>query len=302
MLQQHTREFIRYIRHERRYSEHTARAYETDLHDYSEYISQTYGSIGLNDHTHNLIRSWLSVLLDKGLKAKTVSRKITSLKSFFKYCIQNGFIENNPTAKLQAVKIPQRLPDFVQEEDMKKLFRDLKFTEDYTGKRNYAILNILYGTGIRVSELVNLQVQNLNLHYRSLKVLGKRNKERIIPVNKELNETLENYLLYRKSFITDNKATPDKDWLFLSNQGNKTYPKLIYNIVKSHLEQVTTIGKKSPHVLRHTFATHLLSHGADLNAIKELLGHSNLAATQVYTHSSIDQLKSIYEQAHPRGK
>ncbi len=302
MLQQQTKEFIRYIRHERRYSEHTIRAYEADLQDYSEYIHETYGSIGLKDHTHNLIRSWLSFLLDKGLTAKTVSRKITSLKSFFKYCIQNGFIENNPTAKLQPVKIPQRLPDFVQEDEMKKLFSEFNFSEDYSSKRDHAILNILYGTGIRVFELVNLQVQDLNLHQCSLKVLGKRNKERIIPVHEELNEILRKYLLYRTAFISDNESIKAKDWLFLSNKGNKTYPKLIYNIVKSHLEQVTTRGKKSPHVLRHTFATHLLSHGADLNAIKELLGHSNLAATQVYTHSSIDQLKSIYEQAHPKGK
>jgi integrase/recombinase XerC len=161
---------------------------------------------------------------------------------------------------------------------------------------------MLYGTGMRVSELIHLQTQDMNRSTRSLKVLGKRNKERIIPVSDELTQALDIYLRYRENFISALESKQGGDYLFLTEKGNKTYPKLIYFIVKKYLEQVTTIDKKSPHVLRHTFATHLLSHGADLNAIKELLGHANLAATQVYTHNSIDQLKSVYKRAHPKGK
>lgn len=294
--------FIDHLEHERRYSVHTIKAYKADLEDYKAHIRHTYGELKLHDHNTAIIRSWLSKLLAEGHKARTVSRKISSLKSFFKYCLHKGFLKTNPTLKLPAVKIPQRLPVFVQESDMQRLFTDIEFEDNYAGVRDYTLLNLLYGSGIRVSELVNLTVDDINSHDSSLKVLGKRNKERIIPVNRQLNEILSVYLKYRKEFKQEHRINIQKDWLFLSGRGNKTYPKLIYAIVKSYLEQVTTIDKKSPHVIRHTYATHLLSHGADLNAIKELLGHSNLAATQVYTHSTIDQLKAIYEQAHPKGK
>ncbi|MGM0612818.1 MAG: tyrosine-type recombinase/integrase [Bacteroidota bacterium] len=302
MIVQLITEFLAYIKHERRYSEHTIKAYGRDLHEYADYIQQSYGKITLESHTHLIIRSWLSYLLAQGLQAKTVSRKMSSLKSFFKYCLQNEYISHNPTSKLKPLKIPQRLPVFVQEKEMQKLFTEADFKDNFFGIRDYTILNLLYNTGMRVSELVKLKVQDINTGNRSLKVLGKRNKERIIPVNDYMMNTLKTYLQERDQFLLDKNVHPSENWLFLSSQGKKPYPKLIYSIVKKYLEQVSTIDKKSPHVLRHTFATHLLSHGADLNAIKELLGHANLAATQVYTHSTIDQLKSIYEQAHPKGK
>lgn len=302
MTEREIQSFIDHLEHEYRYSVHTIKAYKADLEDYHDYVRATYGSLELHNHTSTIIRSWLSKLLAQGYKARTVSRKISSLKSFFRYCLRNGFIETNPTKKLPAIKIPGRLPVFVQEGDMQKLFTEIEFEDNYKGVRDYTILSLLYGSGIRVSELINLTVDNINIQDSSLKVLGKRNKERIIPVNHQLNDILSVYLTYRKYFYQDQRTNIQKDWLFLSERGKKTYSKLIYIIVKSYLEQVTTIDKKSPHVLRHTYATHLLSHGADLNAIKELLGHSNLSATQVYTHSTIDQLKSIYEQAHPKGK
>jgi integrase/recombinase XerC len=302
MSEKITKEFLEHLEHERRYSAHTVKAYRTDLREYFSYLQVTYGQIELEEHTHTLIRSWLSELLGQGLQARSVSRKMTSLKSFFRYCLQNGYVHTNPTSKLQPVKIPQRLPVFVQEAEMQKLFTETEFEDSFTGIRDYTILNVLYGTGIRVSELVNLKTSDINITGSSLKVLGKRNKERIIPVNSKLMQMITVYLEERKQFLLEQDVKTKNDWLFLSGRANKTYPRMVYTIVKKYLEQVTTVDKKSPHVLRHTFATHLLSHGADLNAIKELLGHSNLAATQVYTHSTIDQLKNIYEQAHPKGK
>ncbi|MFO8054853.1 MAG: tyrosine-type recombinase/integrase [Bacteroidales bacterium] len=301
MINQRIAEFIEYLSRQRRYSSHTVTAYQADLHEYFTFIEATYGLTSLDSHTHVYIRSWLSELLSKGLKASTVSRKISSLKSFFAYCFQNRHIATNPTARLQPVKLPKRLPVFIHEREMESLFTGVEFANTFYGVRDYTLLNVLYGTGIRVSELVNLKLQHVNTKENVIKVLGKGNKERLIPVNPVLSEILSVYLDYRKEFLSE-KEKPTKEWLFLSSRANKTYPKLIYTIVKDYLTQVTTVEKKSPHVLRHTFATHLLSHGADLNAIKELLGHANLSATQIYTHSSIDQLKKIYEQAHPRGK
>lgn len=295
-------EFVAYLKHEKRYSEHTIKAYRADLHEYAGYIHHLYGDINICDHTHVIIRSWLSHLMAHGLQSKTISRKMSCLKSFFKYCLRNAYISQNPASKLKPLKIPQRLPVFVQEKEMQKLFAEAEFKDNYVGIRDYTIINLLYNTGMRVSELVNLKVHDINTGNRSLKVLGKRNKERIIPVNDYMMKTLTTYLQVRDQFLSDINPQLSKHWLFISSQGKKPYPKLIYSIVKKYLEQVSTIDKKSPHVLRHSFATHMLSHGADLNAIKELLGHANLAATQVYTHNTIDQLKSIYEQAHPKGK
>lgn len=297
-----TKEFIDYLKYEKRYSEHTIKAYQTDLNEYNKFIHLTYGPTELNEHTHLYIRSWLSDLLAEGQTARTVSRKMSSLKSFFKYCLQKGYTKTNPTSKLQPIRIKQRLPVFVNETDMDELFKVMKFEESFYGIRDHTILKLLYGTGIRISELINLQTHDINKNTSSLKVLGKRNKERIVPLTDELIQIIDQYLGERENFIATRENFPGKNWLFLTEKGNKTYPKLIYTVVKKYLEQVTTIDKKSPHVLRHTFATHLLSHGADLNAIKELLGHANLAATQVYTHNTIDQLKSVYKQAHPKGK
>lgn len=302
MTDNNIKEFTGYLKYEKRYSQHTIKAYEKDLNEYAGFIQKTYGPLPLHEHTHTFIRTWLSNLLSEGLSSRSVSRKMTSLKSFFKYCLQNEYVEANPTTKLQPIRTKQRLPVFVHETDMSHLLENIKFEDSYGGTRDFTILKLLYGTGMRVSELINLQVQDINASTRSLKVLGKRNKERIIPLSDELFQTLDFYLKQRENFVDDLEHYTEKDCLFLSGKGNKTYPKLIYTIVKKYLEQVSTIDKKSPHVLRHTFATHLLSHGADLNAIKELLGHANLAATQVYTHNTIDQLKSVYKQAHPKGK
>ncbi|MFO8087769.1 MAG: tyrosine-type recombinase/integrase [Bacteroidales bacterium] len=301
MAKLNTDEYIHYLSNERRYSKHTLVAYQNDLDDYQQYIREYYGDLPAAEHQHAHIRSWLSDLLARGLQARTVSRKISALKSFFKYSLEQGYITTNPTLKLSPIKIPHRIPVFIQENDMQKLFTEPEFEDNYKGIRDYTILQILYGSGIRVSELIHLSINNIDLAATNLKVRGKRNKERIIPFSFQLKQVLIVYLEQRKAFLAE-KGIQDEGWLFLSTHGKKTYPKLIYETVRYYLEQVTTTEKKSPHVLRHTYATHLLSHGADLNAIKELLGHSSLSATEVYTHSTIEQLKEIYEQAHPRGK
>jgi integrase/recombinase XerC len=239
-----------------------------------------------------MVRSWLVFLMEGGVSSRSINRKLTTLKTFYRYLIRTGKAEMNPMAKVISPRTSKRLPAFVEKEKMEAVFRDIGFGEGFSGVRNRVILELFYATGMRLSELVNLKEQDIDMDGCTIKVLGKRNKERLIPFGEHTRKVLKSYLEEKKKF--------DTDFLFVTDKGTKIYPKLVYRVVREVLSQVTTLDKKSPHILRHTFATHLLNNGADLNAVKELLGHSSLAATQVYTHNTIDKLKKIYEQAHPK--
>lgn len=287
--------FIRYLQFEKRFSPHTVSAYRQDLYQFTQFIGTE--ELDVASISHRDVRSWMLTLTESGSEAKTVNRKLSVLRSFYKFLQREEIIKSNPLANIKAPKIPKRLPVVMDEQKMDTLLDgDLTFSDDFSGLRDRLILELLYGTGIRLSELVNLKDQDVNLYEQYIKVLGKRNKERIIPVATPLIKLITIYIREKLSQNFDNKASS----LIVTNEGNNAYPQFIYRIVKSSLSKITTQKKKSPHVLRHSFATALLNKGADLNAIKELLGHSSLAATQIYTHNSVEKLKSIYKQAHPK--
>lgn len=287
--------FIEYLTVEKKYSAHTIAAYKTDLEQFQAYILENYDDELVANINHQQIRSWLAQLLADDVKATSVNRKISSLKSFFKHLQRLGKIKASPMAKVQAPKKPKQLPVFVEKNKLKVLTETIlpEDGDDILSLRNRLVVELLYGTGMRLSELINLKEDDVDFHSSTLKVLGKRNKERIIPIAAPLLQLIENYM-------NKKLENSDKNVYLLSNKGKKMYPKLVYTIVKSNLSLVTTLKKRSPHVLRHSFATHLLENGADLNAIKELLGHANLAATQVYTHNTIERLKEVHKNSHPK--
>ena len=252
----------------------------------------------LQDVTADDIRTWIITMLeDSGDTARTVNRKLSALKAFYRHEVKVGTVSDNPMRQVRSPKFQKRLPVYVEQRDMEHLFSDVEFDEEYEGVRDKLILEMFYATGMRLSELLNLRKSSIDLSGNTLKVLGKRNKERIIPFGDRLRDLLTTHIgNYEKKFGTDIQNY----YIFVAANGEQLYPKAIYRIVRKYLDMVTTIDKRSPHVIRHTFATHMLNNGADLNAIKEILGHGSLAATQVYTHNSMEQLKSIYKQAHPR--
>ncbi len=293
----HSESFFNFLRFEKRFSPHTLTAYSNDLHQFSTYLLTEYDLASPAEANHLLIRSWVVSLMDKEMAAKSVNRKITTLKTYYKFLLREGLIESDPTLKIQSPRLPKRLPVYVEEGDMDTLISRNDFEDSFKGWRDRLIIELLYATGMRLAELISLEEKNIDLSQQVIKVLGKRNKERIIPVHDDVAETIRNYLRHKKEFHT-HTAVP---YLFVTDKGKTLYPKYVYSVVRENLGHVTTLTKRSPHVLRHTFATHLLNNGADLNAIKELLGHSSLAATQVYTHNSIEKLKNIYKQAHPKG-
>ncbi|MEI7978916.1 MAG: tyrosine-type recombinase/integrase [Bacteroidota bacterium] len=290
-------QFLHYLQFEKKYSNHTRTSYQTDLIQFENYISSTYNfqQISLISHVH--IKSWLVKMINEGVKNRSVARKISTLKSYYNFLLREQIVLVNPLTKVQTPKIEKRLPEFVETASMVNLFDESSlnpyFKTDFEGKRNKLIVLLFYTTGIRLSELMNLTESNIDFYKKQIKVLGKRNKERIIPITTEL------ILLIKDFQIDKTELKFENQYLLTTNKGDQIYPKLIYNCVKTHLSLVTTLSKRSPHVLRHTYATHLLNQGAELNAIKELLGHSSLAATQVYTHNSIQQLKEVYKK-HPR--
>jgi integrase/recombinase XerC len=241
-----------------------------------------------------MIRSWIVYLMEHKVVPRSINRKLTTLKSFYKFLVREGMVEQNPMRKITSPKTSKRLPVFVDRERMDTLLDQAEFGEGYAGLRNKLIVEMFYSTGMRLSELVNLKEIDIDFHNDTLKVLGKRNKERLIQFSFKFSLLLKEYLAEKEKYFGGNQA------LFLTDRGRKIYPKMVYLIVTKHLAGVTTLDKKSPHVLRHTFATHMLNNGAELNAVKELLGHANLSATQVYTHNTIDKLKTIYKQAHPK--
>jgi integrase/recombinase XerC len=288
--------YIKYLKLERRYSLHTVEAYNNDLLQFANFISDLY-KVDILEVDYSIIRAWIVYLNSNEISKRSINRKITSLRSFYKYQIVLGVIELNPAAKITLLKTDKPLPTFVEEESMDKMFSQVEFPDDYNGVLAKTMIDLLYSTGIRVSELVNLQIDRIDWVGQSIKVLGKRNKERIIPITTVLIAQLERYKMMRNTVVNSNS---DSIYYFLTFKGKKVYNKLVYRNINYYLSLVTTISKKSPHVLRHTFATHLLNKGADLNAIKEILGHASLSATQIYTHNSIEKLKNIYKQAHPK--
>ena len=289
-----TQNYLDYLLLVKRYSSHTVKAYRTDLKLFESYLKDTY-SISIDKANHAMIRSWLVKELNKGNSARTVNRKITTLKSFYKYLFKEQKIKQNPTSRISYSKTSKKLPQFVGLSDMNELLDKLKFEENFSGFRDKLIIEVFYSTGIRLSELINIKSKDVDCLKSQIKVLGKRNKERLIPLTKELQKSIEGYMILRNK-----QKVIDRSYLFLTDSGKKLNPSMVYRKVNKILNNVTTLEKKSPHVLRHTFATHMLNNGADLNVIKELLGHASLSATEVYTHNSIDQLKEIFKNAHPR--
>ncbi len=287
--------FIRHIQFEKKFSAHTIIAYKKDISQFFEFLEITESDIQTISQKH--VRLWVIDLLEKGLEAKTINRKVSCLRSFYKFLIREQLILQNSLMQIKVPKIPKHLPVFVEEQKMDMLLdSENAFNDDFDGIRSRLIIEVLYGTGIRLSELISLKETDIDVYEKSIKVLGKRNKERIIPINFSLMNLISQYILVKKQQQFDNKS-PN---LIVTNSGQQVYPQFIYRVVKECLSLVSTNQKKSPHVLRHTFATILLNRGADMNAIKELLGHASLAATQVYTHNSVERLKSVYKQAHPK--
>lgn len=276
-------------------SAHTVTSYDTDLNQFILYLTQTYKTDSVNELNHLIIRSWVVLLMENKISPRSINRKLSTLKSFYKYLLKHKIVTENPVLKIQSPKISKPLPVFVEKDNMDKLLDNVEFGEDFSGIRNQLMIELFYATGIRISELTGLKKQNVDLYNCTIKVLGKRNKERIIPFADTLKQKIEKYLCEAEKTIKNNS-----DYFFITEKGNKLYEKLVYRVVNNYLSIVTTIDKKSPHVLRHTFATHMLNNGADLNVIKELLGHSSLAATQVYTHNTVEKLKNIHKQAHPK--
>jgi integrase/recombinase XerC len=284
--------FIQYLQFEKRLSSHTLVAYTSDLSQFFKFLDTTYEIKNISEVNHTVIRSWIVSLMEQKNTPRSVNRKITTLKTFYKFLLRQGVLTESPMLKILSPKTSKRLPVFVEKEKMDELIDNSVFGDDFEGRRNKLIIELFYATGIRLSELINLKSADVNLHSSQLKVLGKRNKERIIPFSNELKRSIEDYL--------EIKTDSDVVEFFVSNNGKKLYEKFVYRLVNNYLSTVTTADKKSPHVLRHTFATHMLNNGADLNAIKELLGHANLSATQVYTHNTVEKLKNIHKQAHPK--
>ncbi|MBX2926087.1 MAG: tyrosine-type recombinase/integrase [Chitinophagaceae bacterium] len=287
--------FIEYLAFEKRYSKHTIVAYQDDLEQFFSYLEEEYGAPVLKEITASSVRSWLASLMEEKLAAKTVRRKISTLKAFFKYQLKTGEIEVTPMTTIISPRANKRLPVYVEENDTHTLFQHVEFPEGWEGRTERLMLELLYGTGIRLSELINIKEAHVDANQKTLKVLGKGNKERIIPLSEELAGCIAGYVFHKHG----HNPSFDKIYLLVSSKGKKLYPKYVYRAVKKYLSLVTTVSKKSPHILRHTFATHLTNQGADLNAVKELLGHSSLAATQIYTHNNIEKLKEVYKKAHP---
>lgn len=287
--------FLKYLEYEKRFSRHSVISYQTDLGQLSSFIAGHYPETTVEKVNHAIIRDWLVNLSETGMSSRTINRKIITLRSFYKFLKRHGVIDKNPVLRIHALKTPKNLPQFIRESEMNLLMDHTDFGEDFNGIRNKIILEILYGTGIRLSELIGLKESDFDRFNRQIKVLGKRNKERIIPVSSNLSHLIEKYLEVKNNAFGANF----NPYLIVTNKGGKLYPMFVYRIVKKYLG-ITNIDKKSPHVLRHTYATHLLGRGADLNAVKDLLGHQSLSATQIYTHTTLGKLKKIFEQAHPK--
>ena len=289
--------FINYLKYEKRYSPHTVVAYKNDLDQFVDFYTIVVGEFHVKEVRTDTVRGWLLHLMEQGLTPRSIHRKVTAVKSLYNYLMREEIVDQNPAVNLTLPKVRKKLPNFVDEKSLNHLLDDQDVFEDnFAGLRDKLIIALLYETGIRLAELMGLKEADINTKERLIRVLGKRQKERIIPYPAEINNLLEKYVIAREREFGNNP-----EFLLVTDKGKKIYEKLIYRVVKNNLAKVTSLEKKSPHVLRHTYATHLLNKGADLNAVKELLGHSNLAATQVYTHTTFEKLRDSYKQAHPRG-
>ncbi len=295
-----TASFLHYLQYERRLSPHTLRSYSTDLQQFCSYLDSDYQLHSIEGINHLIVRSWVVSLIEAGLSARSVNRKITVLKTWYKHLLRQQLVSINPMLKVQAPKLSKRLTLFVEKGNMIRLLDHSDFGTDFNGIRNQLVIELFYATGIRLAELIGLRLKDVDLYSCSLKVMGKRQKQRIVPFSESLKKKIEGYLELRKSVKIRSVQDKNEDCFFVLDNGKKLYEKFVYRLINNYLSMVTTIEKKSPHVLRHTFATHMLDNGADINAIKELLGHASLSATQIYTHNSVEKLKAIHKQAHPR--
>jgi integrase/recombinase XerC len=292
----HKESFLQYLQFERRYSQHTLRSYGNDLDQFYTFLDSRGIPAEPEGITSHDIRAWIVSLIENNYSSVSVHRKISCLRVFFRYLRKDGIVRRDPLEKVVLPRKKKTIPVFVEEEALNKLLDDYSFGDDYAGILNRTIIEMLYLTGMRRAELIGLRDGDVDLTDGSVRVTGKRNKQRIIPLGKQFISRLREYIAIRDKAFPD----PATDWFFVTVRGNKLYDKYVYDIVNSYLSMVTTIEKRSPHILRHTFATHMLNHGADLNSIKELLGHANLSATQIYTHNTFEKLKEVYKQAHPR--
>jgi integrase/recombinase XerC len=295
-FEKYQQQFLEHLKYQKRYSQHTIISYENDLSAFSTFMLKDYADTEINEIKTAYIRSWLAEMKEDAMASRSLNRKISALRSFFKYLLKNDVVKVNPVTTIISPKMPKRLPQFVEEKDTHNLFSEVVFSEGFKGLTEKLILEILYNTGMRKAELISLKEHQIDMSNTQIKVLGKGNKERIIPVSKQLMNDVKLYIAEKRRII----GRGEENFLFVTDKGKPLDPKQVYNIARKYLTKVTTIDKKSPHILRHSFATHLMNNGADLNAVKELLGHSSLAATQIYTHNTIEKLKDVYKKAHPK--
>lgn len=289
--------FINFLEYEKKSSRHTVTAYRHDLEQLKDFVSLSFGLDNLATLSHPELRAWIIDLVEQGLSSTSVNRKIATLRSYYKFLLRSRIISKDPTYKLKSLKNPKKIPEFVQELAIEAVLEEDVYAPGFEGTRDRMVIEFLYLTGIRLAELIGLKWTDINQIESQVKVLGKRKKERIIPITKGLQQ---NIVLYRKVFEERFSNENQSPYFIVSNQGKQSYPVMVYRIVRKYLDLFAQTSKRSPHILRHTFATHLLNKGADLNAVKDLLGHANLAATQVYTHNSLEKLKAVFEQAHPK--
>lgn len=291
-------QFLEYLQFEKNYSAHTVEAYKKDLSDFSKFVNDTYDLNTIENINYPIVRNWIVNLVETGISNRSINRKVSSLSTYYRFLQKVEAIKENPLAQHKALKVSKKVQVPFSEIEITKVLDELPSEKDFEGLRNMLIVELFYSTGIRRSELINIKINDINFSNQTLKVLGKRNKERIIPLLDSVIQNIEVYLDVRNQ----QETSKDSVHLFLTKKGVKIYETLVYRIINEYFSKTSAKVKKSPHVLRHSFATHLLNQGADLNAVKELLGHSSLAATQVYTHSSIAELKKVYANAHPRSK
>lgn len=290
--------FLDYLLLEKNYSELTIKAYGKDIQSFLDFLKEEYKNENLKEVNYAQIRTWIIKMVNQNISNRSINRKISSLNSFFKFLIKTEYIKTNPLAKHKALKTSKKVQVPFSEEEINSVLNKISHADSFEGVRNKLIIELFYATGIRRIELINIKVKNIDLESKTVKILGKRNKERVIPLLNMLVDSIKTYLEKRKSL----EKIEDEDYLLLTVKGVKLYETLVYRIINEYFSLASSKVKKSPHILRHSFATHLLNQGAELNAVKELLGHSSLAATQVYTHNSIAELKKVYAKAHPRSK